>query len=118
MFNPIEEAQRAIDNSKLILENTKNVIPNPLENVKAATESINNFTEATKGFFNTIGNITDFIGKCFNEPSFLVDKLQLVGADVLLIVLLALIVLRFLGFEGTTKYISLALVIAVIIAML
>lgn len=118
MFNPIEEAQKAIDNSKLILDKTKNVIPNPLESIKETAESLNNFTESTKGFFSAIGNITDFISKCFTDPSFLIDKVQMVGADVLLIVLLAVVILRFLGFEGVTKYGALALVIAVIIAML
>ncbi|MGL5328297.1 MAG: hypothetical protein ACRDD7_03440 [Peptostreptococcaceae bacterium] len=86
--------------------------------VQIAVNNINNFFANMKNFFNAIGNFGDFINKCFTDPSFLMDKIQLVGADILLIVLLAVIILRFLGFESVTKYGALALVIAVIIAML
>lgn len=113
-----DDIQKAIDNSKLLIEKAKNIMPNKVETVKEAAENINNFTESTRGFFNAIGNITDFISKCFSDPNFLIDKLQVIGADTLLIVLLAVVILRFLGFEGATKYGALALVIAVIIAML
>lgn len=81
-------------------------------------ESTQIFIENINNLFNACSNITFFIKNCFTIPGYLPLCLKSVAPDTLLIVLLALIILRWLGFNGTTKYISLSLVIAVIITML
>ena len=81
-------------------------------------ESVQSFIDNINSFFGVCSNISKFIKNCFTVPGFLPNCLKSVGPDVLLIVLLALIILRWIGFKGTTKYISLSLVVAVIIALL
>lgn len=81
-------------------------------------ESAQVFMENINNFFTVCSDITFFIKNCFTVPGFLQLCLKSITPDILLIVLLALIILRWLGFKGTTKYISLSLVIAVIIAIL
>lgn len=81
-------------------------------------ESAQLFIDNINNFFKICTNITVFIKNCLTVPGFLPLCLKAVAPDILLLVLLALIILRWLGFDGTTKYISLSLVIAVIIAML
>lgn len=77
-----------------------------------------NFIENWNNFFTTCGTVSDFISKCFNETGFFVGALQGITHDLIPPILLALVILRFLGFKGSSKYFSIALVLAVLVAML
>lgn len=69
-------------------------------------------------FFVWCGNTFNFVVDCFKEPEILLDKIQVVAPEIILATLAILILLRFLGFKDTTKWIVLAVVIACIIATL
>ncbi|MGL5753203.1 MAG: hypothetical protein ACRCXT_21855 [Paraclostridium sp.] len=68
--------------------------------------------------FGWCADAFNFIIDCFKDPGLFIDKVQVVAPDVVIATLAILILLRFLGFKDTTKWITLALVIACIIATL
>ena len=55
--------------------------------------------------------------KVLANPEEFISQVQLIFPDIVLIVLLSLVILRYIGFEGTSKYIALTLVIALLVAL-
>lgn len=55
--------------------------------------------------------------KVLSKPEVIISQLKDIFPDLVLIVLMVLIILRYIGFEGTSKYIALTLVIAVLVAL-
>lgn len=87
-------------------------------NIEGFKQGVENFVTNWNNFFATCGNIYEFFHNCFTEERFLIDLMKKGAPDIILIALLILIILNFLGFEKTSKYISLTLVIAVILAII
>lgn len=74
-----------------------------------------------KGIVDGIINVT--VGtvkgaKILANPEILINQIKDICPDLVLIVLMALIILRYIGFKGTSKYMALTLVVAVCIALL
>ena len=67
-----------------------------------------------KMIFNTIKSVWKLI---FSDPETLVANIEGIFPDIVLISLLVLIILRYIGFKGTSKYIALTLILAVLVAM-
>lgn len=55
--------------------------------------------------------------KILANPEILINQIKDICPDLVLIVLMVLIILRYIGFKGTSKYIALTLVIAVFVAL-
>ena len=55
--------------------------------------------------------------KVLANPEEFISQVQLIFPDIVLIVLLSLVILRYIGFEGASKYIALTLVIALLVAL-
>ena len=55
--------------------------------------------------------------KVLSKPEVIISQLKDIFPDLVLIVLMVLIILRYIGFEGASKYIALTLVIAVLVAL-
>lgn len=89
-----------------------------LSGIKEATTNFNNMCDIIGNFFKGCGKFISFISKSLTDPSFLIDKIQGVAPGIILVTLTVLIILRFIGFKDTTKWIALALVVAAIIANL
>ena len=79
-----------------------------------AQQAIDNWNKLIDAVFSIGG----FIKNCLTDPMFLINQLKGIAPDVILILLAILIILKFLGFETTNKYILLTLVIAFIIAII
>ena len=55
--------------------------------------------------------------KILANPEILINQIKDICPDLVLIVLMVLIILRYIGFKGTSKYIALTLVIAVFVSL-
>ena len=111
MLDPksLHDAKTLID--KTVGGASKVGIAGKVEDVQKAIDNFNNLIDA-------IFSIGGFIKTCFTNPMSLFEKVQGIAPDFILILLGILIILRFLGFETTNKYILLTLVIAFIIAII
>lgn len=71
---------------------------------------------------DTTADIFNFFKTIFTDPGSILkdlfDKFTNVSPDILIMILVALLILRFLGFEKVNKYICLTLVIALFIALI
>lgn len=71
---------------------------------------------------NTTSDIFNFFKTLFTDPmnvlGGLFEKIGNVAPDMIIIVLVALIILKFLGFENLNKYVALTLVTALLIALI
>ena len=62
--------------------------------------------------------LSDFLlGTLDKQTEHLLSQIEAIFPDLVLIALMVLIVLRFIGFEKTGKYIALTLIIAVLVAL-
>ena len=62
--------------------------------------------------------LSDFLlGILDKQTEHLLSQIEAIFPDLVLIALMVLIVLRFIGFEKTGKYIALTLIIAVLVAL-
>lgn len=114
LFSP-----KTLEDAKTLIESILTKSPNgKLSRTQEAVDNFNTMCDVIGGFFKGCSEVVKFIGKSIKDPSFLIDKLQGIAPDIVLIILAILIILRFLGFKDTTKYIVLVLVIAAIIATL
>ena len=86
-------------------------IAGKVEDVQKAIDNFNNLIDA-------ISHVGGFIKTFITDPMAIFYKVQGIAPDFILILLGILIILRFLGFETTNKYILLTLVIAFIIAII
>ncbi|WP_195238578.1 hypothetical protein [Romboutsia sp. 1001285H_161024_C4] len=110
---------KTLEDAKNVIESTMGSMPEKkLEGVQLALDNWNSLYNMISSFFRGCSSIFKFITNCFTDPSFLVDKMQGIAPDVLLVILTILIILKFIGFKDTTKWISLSLVVALIIAFL
>lgn len=110
---------KTLEDAKNIIEGIMTKAPEgKLARTQEALDNFNTMCDVIGGFFKGCSEVIKFIGMSIKDPSFLIDKIQFIAPDIVLIVLAILIVLRFLGFKNTTKYIVLAFVIAAIIATL
>ena len=89
-----------------------------LDGVQEAIDNFNRACNTVDGIFNAISSTCSFIGKCFTQPGFFIDQLQIIAPEVLLVVLGILIILKVLGFKDTTKWIYFGFVLAIVIASL
>lgn len=111
MLDPksLHDAKTLID--KTVGGASKGGIAGKVEDVQKAIDNFNNLIDA-------IFSIGGFIKTCFTNPMIIFEKIQGIAPDFILILLGILIILRFLGFETTNKYVLLTLVIAFIIAII
>ena len=58
-----------------------------LDGVQEAIDNFNRACNTVDGIFNAIGSTCSFIGKCFTQPGFFIDQLQIIAPEVLLVVL-------------------------------
>lgn len=105
-----------IDNLRDAQELINNIVNKSKEqsvwdSAKTAFDGINTIID---GLFNLLG----FIKKCITDSDFLISFLKEIAPDIVLIILSILIIMRFLGFESTGKWISIILVIAFVIGIL
>lgn len=117
---------KTLEDAKSIIENT--VINNEssgtwlnklgLDGIQEAIDNFNRVCSTVDGIFNAIGSTCSFIGKCFTQPGFFINQLQIIAPEVLLVVLGILIILKVLGFKDTTKWIYFGFVLAIVIAAL
>ncbi len=121
LVNPktLEDAKSIIENT-VINGSSNNTWLNKigLDGVQEAIDNFNRVCSTVDGIFNAIGSTCSFIGKCFTQPGFFIDQLQIIAPEVLLVVLGILIILKVLGFKDTTKWIYFGFVIAIVIAAL
>lgn len=70
---------------------------------------------------NTTADIFNFFKTLFTDPisilGELFEKIGNIAPDMIVIVLVALIILKFLGFKNLNKYVALTLVTALLIAL-
>ena len=111
MLDPksLHDAKNLID--KTVGEASNGGIAGKVEDVQKAIDNFNNLIDA-------IFHVGGFIKTFFTNPMSLFEKIQGIAPDFILILLGVLIILRFLGFETTNKYVLLTLVIAFIIAII
>ncbi|GAA0713952.1 hypothetical protein GCM10008904_28870 [Paraclostridium ghonii] len=102
----IKDTQELINN---VVDKTKE--PSVWDSAKTACDGINTIIS---GVFNLFG----FIKNCITDPDFLINFLKDIAPDTVLIILSILIIMRFLGFESTGKWIAIILVIAFVIGIL
>ena len=107
---------KSLHDAKTLIDKTVNGAPKggiagKVEDVQKAIDNFNNLIDA-------IFHVCGFIKTFFTNPMSLFEKVQGIAPDFILILLAILIVLKFLGFETTNKYILLTLVIAFIIAII
>ncbi|WP_290060177.1 hypothetical protein [Paraclostridium bifermentans] len=105
-----------------------------IDNLKYTQELINNIANKTKeqsvwesaktafdginAIIEGVFNLFRFIKNCITDPDFLINFLKDIAPDTVLIILSILIIMRFLGFESTGKWIAIILVIAFVIGIL
>lgn len=70
-----------------------------------------------KKFLEFIGVLPEDF-RLFPEWADILNWLGVYAKDIIIILLLGLLILKYLGFDGASKYIYLTLVIAVVIALL
>ena len=117
---------KTLEDAKTIIENTvTNSGSNStwlnkvgLDRVQEAIDNFNRVCSTVDGIFNAIGSTCSFIGKCFTQPGFFIEQLQIIAPEILLVVLGILIILKILGFKDTTKWIYFGFVLAIVIAAL
>lgn len=109
---------KSLQDAKTIIDGATNTLPSTgiLDKIglNEAKEAINNWNRIIDALFHIGGFIKTFI----TDPMAIFFKIQGIAPDFILILLAILIVLKFLGFETTNKYILLTLVIAFIIAII
>lgn len=88
-----------------------------MEGFNEFVQSFQSFYEGTKTFFSTATSGINFISDCFSKEGFFLQLLQTTTHDFLLPILLGLIILKVLGFKSD-KYIALAFVIGLLVAIL
>lgn len=89
-----------------------------MNGLQEAINNWNDFYSGCKSFFQGCGNTFNFINRCFTEERFLINNIKHIAPGVILAALGILIILRLLGFKNKTKWIGLALVIALLISAL
>lgn len=111
MLDPknLHDAKSLIDST--VSGASKGGIAGTIEDVQTAVDNFNKLIDV-------IFNVGGFIKTCFTDPMVIFSKIQVIAPDFLLIILSILIILRFLGFKTTNKYLLLTLVIAFIIAII
>lgn len=105
-----------VDNLKEAQELINNVVSRSQEqsvwdSAKAAFDGINIIID---GMFNLFG----FVKNCLTDPDFLINFLKDIAPDTVLVILAILIIMRFLGFDKTGKWIAITLVISFIIGII
>lgn len=121
IINPktLEDAKSIIENT-VINKGSNSTLLNKigLDGAQEAIDNFNTICKALDKILNVITSTCGFIGKCFTQPGFFINQLQIIAPEVLLVVLGILIILKVLGFKDTTKWIYFGFVLAIVIAAL
>lgn len=115
---------KTLDDAKSIIENTLKNKSNAdtwlnkigLDGVQEAIDNFNNVCNGMEGVFKGGSYLLSFIGKCFTQPHFFINSIQVSAPGVFLVIISMLIILNFLGFKNTKKWIYFAFILALLIA--
>lgn len=125
LLNPktLNDAKTIIDN--VVGNSTINNIPKEtfleklgLTGVQEAIDGWNAICSDANNIINAMSKVADFIRNCLTDPRFLIDSTKGIAPDLLLITLGVLIILHFVGFKKTGKWINFIVLIMLAIAML
>lgn len=90
-----------------------NIIQKLQTSIDNLTTSVENLTKLTQVIADTI----TYVKTCFQDPSILWNQFVGIAPEFFLALFTILIILRFIGFEKVTKWITLSGLIALITAM-